>query len=413
MKLQCNVIITNRLMTTAPITGQRRAQKSCLAFCRTSKTEDNVYMLIQSQTNKMGTKYKINNNIEKVFVNFLKEGKATIRIVEPPLDINIKGDPLQVHLFMDVLKLYLTKKITSEKFTLIPSNKKNLLVQTKTKITIKKSCEYPVLKGFPRTTEELNLIGLQRKSFDRQILKLQSLRILDLSENQLSSLPKELGDLPNLRELNLSKNQLGKFPITKWSWLKGTKIMTNLCLLNLSGNQLTVIPDSIGKLGSLVTLHLDNNCIRALPQAVGKLHRLRILNLSKNQLSILPGNMKNLSLSKLDISYNCFTCHNRGLLHNSLGVQSLVDLAGQVIIKYGISYDASLIPYTLVPYLDKAYYCLCGQACFSSYLRKFVSLNLSDVATNITFSNDTGNNVYFDAYICSEKCFKKYNRFIV
>lgn len=104
----------------------------------------------------------------------------------------------------------------------------------KIKVVINKSSEYPTLEGFPRTTEELYLVGLNRKSFDRQILRLQSLRILNLSNNQISSLPNELGTLQHLQELILSQNRLDK--AFKWVWLNQVAIRSNLKLLDISNN---------------------------------------------------------------------------------------------------------------------------------------------------------------------------------
>lgn len=159
---------------------------------------------------------------------------------EPPLDLAIKSDAIQLKSFLHILKLALTKKLDSANLKLSDLNAvstKKILAPPKTKIVIKSASEYPTLKGFPRTTEELYLMDLGRRSFDRQILKLQNLRILNLSHNNLTSLPNELGSLPNLQELILSNNKLGLNPVSKWSWLTGTHAKKKLRLLNLSSNQ--------------------------------------------------------------------------------------------------------------------------------------------------------------------------------
>lgn len=129
------------------------------------------------------------------------------------------------------------KKIDPAVLSVSNGNPKTLIT-LKTKVVITKKSDYPVLEGFPRTTEILHLAKLERKSFDRQILRLQSLRILDLSENQLSSLPNELGTLPNLTELYLASNRL-KFHFSKSSWMDGTSIRKNLKLLDISSNQVS------------------------------------------------------------------------------------------------------------------------------------------------------------------------------
>jgi len=111
----------------------------------------------------------------------------------------------------------------------------------KVKVVIKKKSDYPTLQGFPRTVEHLILRGLDRKSFDRQILRLQSLRILDLSDNKLSYLPKEVGTLPHLQQLILSQNNLGKSSRSKWAWLEQTAIKHNLHFLDISSNSVSYI----------------------------------------------------------------------------------------------------------------------------------------------------------------------------
>lgn len=157
-------------------------------------------------------------------------------MIEPPHDLSIQCDVIQIKSFLHTLKLSLSKKQSLSVLDSSNFNPKSVSIP-KTKIIVKQAADYPVLAGFPRITEELHLSGLQRKSFDRQILKLQSLRILNLSQNQLSSIPQELGNLPNLQELNLSDNLLGKNPMTKWTWLNGLKISKTLVSLNLSSNQ--------------------------------------------------------------------------------------------------------------------------------------------------------------------------------
>lgn len=103
------------------------------------------------------------------------------------------------------------------------------------KLVIKKDSEYPVLKGFPKTLEELSILGLNKKSFDRQILNLKFLKVLNLSNNQISSLPKEVGCLQHLQELILAHNFLGKSQ-SDWRWINQPEIKKNLRLLDIRSN---------------------------------------------------------------------------------------------------------------------------------------------------------------------------------
>lgn len=64
-----------------------------------------------------------------------------------------------------------------------------------------------------KQTGVLNLSGNQLTSLPAEIGDLTKLWQLDLSGNQLTSLPAEIGELTNLKELNLRGNPLGE----KWT----------------------------------------------------------------------------------------------------------------------------------------------------------------------------------------------------
>ncbi|XP_017883672.1 leucine-rich repeat protein 1 [Ceratina calcarata] len=397
MKLQCNVEIGNRVSSTNIV--RRKSQRSILAIGRQTTKNTELHILWQTFQNKQGTKYKVDNNISQIFIKFINEGKATIRFIEPPHDLIIQADTIQLKSFIHILKLGITKKIDPSVLSVSNLNPKCMNSIGKTKVTVSKPTEYPILEGFPRTTEELHLPGLNRKSFDRQILKLQSLRILNLSNNQISSLPKELGTLQHLQELILSQNRLNK--AVKWAWLDETAMKFNLKLLDISNNMLDKLPEQIGKLGALVNLKASQNVLSYLPHSIGKLFNLRYLDISKNNLYCLPGSMRNLRLVSLDISNNAF----KNLIFDvklQSDIVSLTEYAARSFLKTRCPYDASIIPYTLVKYLDNAKYCICGDACFQYYARKFVDFSLNAIASNIKSSGNA--TIPFDCYFCSIRC---------
>lgn len=165
----------------------------------------------------------------------------TIRFKEPPHDLFVQCDAIQLKSFAHIMKLGFTNKLTASVLSLADLKPKAIANALKTKVSIRNPEKYPILEGFPRTTVELFLTGLGRRSFDRNILKLQNLRILDLSDNQITSLPKDLGSLPNLQELNLAQNLIGKAPQSKWAWMDGIHISKNLKLLDLSSNEAIII----------------------------------------------------------------------------------------------------------------------------------------------------------------------------
>ncbi|XP_031847023.1 leucine-rich repeat 47 [Nomia melanderi] len=397
MKLNCTIEVNNRVSSTNIV--RRKSQRSILAIGRHTVKNNDLYILWQTLQNKQGVKYKIDSNIDKIFIKFINEGKATIRLIEPPHDLIIQADIIQLKSFIHVLKLGMSKQIDPSILTVSNLNPKSISSVPKIKVVINKSSEYPTLEGFPRTTEELHLVGLNRKSFDRQILRLQSLRILNLSNNQISSVPKELGLLQHLQELNLSQNRLDK--AVKWTWLDQPAIKNNLKLLDISNNLLTMIPKEIGKLYAIVNLKASKNMLLHLPQSLGSLPNLKYLDVSKNNLKYMPGSMRNLRLILLDVCDNEFDGENLNSLAN-INVPNLVESAGKSVLKSRLPYDASIIPLTLVKYLDAAKYCVCGNPCFECFIRNFVEFHLTTIATSVKSSGHV--TVPFDCYFCSNNC---------
>ncbi|NXW05078.1 LRCH1 protein, partial [Fregetta grallaria] len=105
------------------------------------------------------------------------------------------------------------------------------------------------------------------------IVNLQMLTYLNLSRNQLSSLPACLCGLP-LKVLIASNNKLGS------------------------------LPEEIGQLKQLMELDVSCNEITALPQQIGQLKSLKELNVRRNYLEVLPQELVQLPLVKFDFSCN-------------------------------------------------------------------------------------------------------------
>ena len=78
--------------------------------------------------------------------------------------------------------------------------------------------------------------------------------------------------------------------------------MTNLTLLDLEDNNLTTLPNSIGNLTYLTLLYLWNNQLTTLPDFIGNLTNLTQLYLQFNQLTTLPNSLINL--------HNCHIYYN-------------------------------------------------------------------------------------------------------
>jgi Leucine-rich repeat (LRR) protein len=135
---------------------------------------------------------------------------------------------------------------------------------------------------------------------------------LDLSENQLTSIPSSIGSLVELVYLYINNNQLvGGIP-------SSIGFMSLLEYLDLSENLLTGIPSSIGSLLMLVNLRLnDNQLVGSIPSSIGSLSKLEYLNLINNNLTgCIPSSIGSLSrLNVLSLENNQLT----GSIPSSLG----------------------------------------------------------------------------------------------
>ena len=160
------------------------------------------------------------------------------------------------------------------------------------------------LKTLPPEIGELkNIISLklsrnQLTTLPAEIEKLKILTTLGLSRNQLKTLPPEIGELKNLTSLDLSRNQLETLPAE-------IKELKNLTSLILSDNQLTSLPAEMVELKNLTWLFLSKNKLETLPAEIGELRNLTLLNLSGNQLTSFPAEIMELkNLTSLDLSGN-------------------------------------------------------------------------------------------------------------
>jgi hypothetical protein len=85
------------------------------------------------------------------------------------------------------------------------------------------------------------------------IAKLNALEVLDLSNNQISTLPEEVSLLPKLKTLNLDANQLG------------------------------IIPDAICKLAALEMLSVNENFLQEIPSTICNISTLKVLSFVGNK----------------------------------------------------------------------------------------------------------------------------------
>eukprot|EP00002_Diphylleia_rotans_P025851 TRINITY_DN5131_c0_g2_i3.p1 TRINITY_DN5131_c0_g2~~TRINITY_DN5131_c0_g2_i3.p1 ORF type:complete len:1763 (+),score=273.22 TRINITY_DN5131_c0_g2_i3:86-5374(+) len=117
-----------------------------------------------------------------------------------------------------------------------------------------------------------------------------NLIVLNAATNQITSVPHEFGDLKQLRQLTLRGNPLHPDDIHLWQCYN---FMSHT--LDLTNQNLDMVPSSITRITSLHALRLDHNNLTALPDEIGDLLSLKFITLSHNMLSKLPSTMSRLS----------------------------------------------------------------------------------------------------------------------
>ena len=137
--------------------------------------------------------------------------------------------------------------------------------------------------------------------FPREIFDLaDSLEILNLSGNALSSLPDDLPRLHKLRILFCSDNLFTALPEVLGQ-------CKNLTMLGFKANQISDVPDA-ALAPSLQWLILTDNRIQRLPRSIGQCAQMRKLMLAGNQLTDLPDELAGCTqLELLRLSANQFT----------------------------------------------------------------------------------------------------------
>ncbi|XP_075058500.1 DISP complex protein LRCH3 isoform X9 [Mixophyes fleayi] len=160
------------------------------------------------------------------------------------------------------------------------------------------------LREFPRSAAQQDLSDTTQADLSRnrlceiaaEICHYVSLESLNLYQNCIRYVPEATLNLQALTFLNLSRNQLTSLP--------GHLCSLPLKVLIASNNKLDSLPEEIGLLRHLTELDVSCNEIQALPTQIGKLESLRDLNIRRNHLVQLPEELAELPLVRLDFSCN-------------------------------------------------------------------------------------------------------------
>ncbi|MCS0540183.1 leucine-rich repeat-containing serine/threonine-protein kinase [Aeromonas veronii] len=140
--------------------------------------------------------------------------------------------------------------------------------------------------------------------FPTEILSLkETLEVLDLTGNQLSTLPDELAGFGKLRIIFCSENRftelpevLGRCPALTMVGFKANQIVTvsakalpaGLRWLILTDNAIERLPDELGQYDALQKLMLAGNRLRELPASLANCRNLELLRIAANHIERFP-----------------------------------------------------------------------------------------------------------------------------
>ncbi|WP_088869151.1 leucine-rich repeat-containing protein kinase family protein [Aeromonas veronii] len=140
--------------------------------------------------------------------------------------------------------------------------------------------------------------------FPTEILSLkETLEVLDLTGNQLSTLPDELAGFGKLRIIFCSENRftelpevLGRCPALTMVGFKANRIATvsakalpaGLRWLILTDNAIEQLPDELGQCDALQKLMLAGNRLRELPASLANCRKLELLRIAANRIERFP-----------------------------------------------------------------------------------------------------------------------------
>ena len=189
MKILCETQVVERLhlvgkpphMVTAILTVRYNTSKKD----NKGNIKKSLEIIHFTSHDKMSKRYKTFCNIQKIFTNFLKDGKATISFIMPPEDIIIKCDFIQLKGFLRMLRLGSKSKDSLDlKMNIVATTAIPPEPQPQTVMTILNQGDNPT-EGFPSTLESLTIKYMELSKAMFEICSLSNLTTLNLGFNTI------------------------------------------------------------------------------------------------------------------------------------------------------------------------------------------------------------------------------------
>jgi hypothetical protein len=130
------------------------------------------------------------------------------------------------------------------------------------------------------TLEILNLSGNALSTLPDDLPRLHKLRVIFFSDNQFTEVSEVLARCPVLEMIGFKSNKINV--------LSGLSLPASLRWLILTDNRLTELPAQLGQCTRLQKLMLAGNQLQSLPDELAACRNLELLRISANRLASLP-----------------------------------------------------------------------------------------------------------------------------
>ncbi|XP_054581383.1 leucine-rich repeat protein 1 isoform X5 [Eptesicus fuscus] len=106
MRLHCDVEVVSRHLPALGLRNRGKGVRALVSLCQQAPRSPPrppagraaaprpACLLVATLKDKRGTRYELKGNIEQFFTKFVDEGKATVRLKEPAVDICLSKDSI-------------------------------------------------------------------------------------------------------------------------------------------------------------------------------------------------------------------------------------------------------------------------------------------------------------------------------